>query len=130
VPEPGYDVPLTLARAALHGTDARVNPSRAAVEARQHLTRDLLQSIAARHGSLIVDPLPAFCDAATCRVEQDGVSRYMDADHLTLRAARDLAPLFGPLFGPGRAVGGLGRALGDAVAAHTDAVNPLIADPR
>jgi hypothetical protein len=130
VPEPGYDVPLTLARAALHGTDARVNPSRAAVEARQRLTRDLLQSIAARHGGLIVDPLPAFCDATTCRVAQDSVSRYMDADHLTRRAARDLAPLFGPLFAPGRAVGGLGRALGDAVSAQTDAVNPLIADPH
>lgn len=107
VPEPGYDVPLALARAALHGTDVRVNPSRAAVEARQSLTRDLFQSIAARHGSRIVDPLSAFCDAATCRVEQGGVSRYTDADHLTRRAARDLAPLFDPLFGPG--AGAIGR---------------------
>lgn len=94
VPEPGYDVPLALARAALQGIDARVNPARLAVEARQHLARQALQAAAARHGSLIVDPLPAFCDDALCHAERRGVSRYTDADHLTLRAARELAPLF------------------------------------
>ena len=94
VPEPGYDVPLALARAALQGLDARVNPARQAVKARQRLARQALQAVAARHGSLIVDPLPAFCDDALCHVERDGVSRYTDSDHLTQRAARELAPLF------------------------------------
>lgn len=94
VPEPGYDVPLTLARAVLQGIDARVNPTRLAVDARQRLARQTLMAAAARHGSLIVDPLPAFCDDALCHVERRGVSQYMDADHLTLRAARGLAPLF------------------------------------
>ena len=128
VPEPGYDVPLALARAALHGTDARVNPSRSSVEARQALTRDLLQSIAARHGSLIVDPLPAFCDAATCRVEQDGVSRYVDADHLTQGAARGLAPLFRPLFEPALAGGRLARTRGAAVMTRGDVSLPSTSD--
>lgn len=98
VPEPGYDVPTALARAALQGIDARVNPARRTVEARQRLAREALLAAAARHGSLIVDPLPAFCDDALCHVERRGVSRYVDADHLTRRAARELAPLFGKVF--------------------------------
>lgn len=94
VPEPGYDVPLALARAAWQGIAARVNPARRAVEARQRLARQVLLTAAARHGALIIDPLPAFCDDALCHVERRGVSRYVDADHLTRRAARELAPLF------------------------------------
>lgn len=94
VPEPGYDVPLALARAAWQGIEARVNPARRAVEARQRLARQVLLTAAARHGALIIDPLPAFCDDALCHVERRGVSRYVDADHLTRRAARELAPLF------------------------------------
>ena len=95
-------VPLVLARATLHGIDAHADPSRAALDARQRLTRHLLQSFAARHGSLVIDPLPALCDEEICRVEHGGVSHYMDTDHLTLRAARALAPLFVPVFERGR----------------------------
>lgn len=98
VPEPGYDVPLALARAALQGVDARVNPPLRAVEARQRLARLVLQAAAARHASLIIDPLPAFCDDAVCHVERRGISRYTDTDHLTWRAARELAPLFQGMF--------------------------------
>ena len=100
VPEPGYDVPLALARAALQGITIRVDPTRAAVEARQRLARQLLQASATRHGSLIIDPLPAFCDDAYCHVQRHGVSRYVDTDHLTQGAAQELAPLFAGVFGP------------------------------
>lgn len=94
VPEPGYDVPVSLARAALSNTVANVNPTRAAVDARQGLALKVLRQAAARWSVSIIDPTPWFCDAKLCRVELAGISRYRDADHITRRTALALAHLF------------------------------------
>ncbi|WP_448506487.1 acyltransferase family protein [Immundisolibacter sp.] len=100
VPEPGYDVPLSLARAALRGRAPQVNPTRASVDARQELARQILQQVAIKWGAHLVDPTPAFCDRDFCHVEGGGVSRYTDADHLTRSAALDLTHLFDDSFAP------------------------------
>jgi hypothetical protein len=100
VPEPGYDVPLSLARAALRGRAPQVNPTRASVDARQELARQILQRVAIKRGAHLVDPTPAFCDRDFCQVEVGGVSLYTDADHLTRSAALDLTHLFDDSFAP------------------------------
>jgi SGNH domain (fused to AT3 domains) len=94
VPEPGYDVPISLARAALAKTVAQVNPTRAAVYARQAPALNLLQKAAAKWNISIVDTLAYFCDDEICRVQHGGVSLYRDEDHITQSTALSLAYLF------------------------------------
>lgn len=94
VPEPGYDVPLSLARAVLRGAVPQINPTRDAVDARQLLARRTLQQAAQKWGAQLIDPTPMFCDADLCRVEVDGLSRYTDADHITHSEALRLTHLF------------------------------------
>jgi len=98
VPEPGYDVPLSLARADMRERAPQVNPTRVAVDARQKLARQTLQQVAIKWGAHLVDPTPAFCDQVLCHVEVGGVSRYTDADHITRRAALDITHLFDDSF--------------------------------
>ncbi len=98
VPEPGYDVPLSLARAGLRERAPQLNPTRVSVEARQKLARQILQQVAIKWGAHLVDPTPAFCDKDFCHVEVGGVSRYTDADHITRSAALNITHLFDDSF--------------------------------
>jgi peptidoglycan/LPS O-acetylase OafA/YrhL len=98
VPEPGYDVPLSLARASMRERAPQVNPTRASVEARQQLARQTLQQVASKWGARLVDPTPAFCDQAFCHVEVGGVSRYTDSNHITRSAALTITHLFDDSF--------------------------------
>lgn len=50
------------------------------------------RQIAGRTGALIVDPLPALCEATLCpAVGADGLPLYVDSNHLRARYARDRA---------------------------------------
>jgi hypothetical protein len=94
VPEPGYDVPYALARAASDHRMIDINPARAAVDQRQRQALVILKTAAATYGAQFVDPTPSFCDADHCNVELDGRPLYVDADHLTRSAALNLSGLF------------------------------------
>lgn len=98
VPEPGYDVPTAMARAAMFGHGADVDPPRQRVDQRQLLERQVLVTAAARNDALLVDPTASFCDETVCKAERNGVPLYTDADHLTRSAAEDLSPLFATAF--------------------------------
>ena len=98
VPEPGYDVPVAMARAKLFNRNIRIDPPRARVDARQRLERQVLVTAAARHNALLIDPTAAFCDETDCETERDGVPLYVDADHLTKSEAENLSPLFAGAF--------------------------------
>jgi peptidoglycan/LPS O-acetylase OafA/YrhL len=97
VPEPGYDVPVALARAALNGSTIDVNPTRGAFNARTALERHVLMDASAKWDATIIDLASAFCDAVSCSVERKGIPLYVDADHLTRSAAEGLAYLFDPV---------------------------------
>lgn len=100
VPEAGYNVPYTLARAMLAGREpVDISPSRAAVERRGDRATEIVTKAAAAHGAEIVEPDPYFCDAETCHVVRDGVPLYRDSDHITRATALALSPLFDPAFG-------------------------------
>jgi hypothetical protein len=94
VPEPGYDVPVVLARSKLSGVSINVNPPRAAVDERQKLARQVLTDAARKWSLQVIDPTQEFCDADFCRAEQNGISLYMDADHITTSTALTISHLF------------------------------------
>jgi len=96
VPEIGFDVPATLARSVLQGGPSVPAPARAAIDARQDRSWTLLRALANRHGALLLDPRDALCDAAACRIEQDGQALYFDDDHLSLAGAAALLESLAP----------------------------------
>jgi hypothetical protein len=88
VPETAYDIPRIAALLAMQDKSiADFTRPRAQYEARQAGIRDALETIAAKHGAHLVDPAAWMCDAAVCRVEQDGRLLYYDDDHVTSFAA-------------------------------------------
>jgi peptidoglycan/LPS O-acetylase OafA/YrhL len=98
VPEPGYDVPYALAKAALRHVTPDIDPPRQVVAQRQRQARAILQAAAAKFGADVIDPTARFCDRDRCHVAANGIPYYADADHLTQTAARTLGDLYDPVF--------------------------------
>jgi hypothetical protein len=98
VPEPGYDVPVALARAQISKTAVNVNLARDAVRARQDPALKVLRQAAEKWGLAIIDPTPAFCDSRICRTEAAGVPLYRDADHISRTMALAISYLFDESF--------------------------------
>lgn len=98
VPEPGYDVPVFLARAILNKTSVNVDPSRSTIDARQQLPLSILRVAASRPGVSMIDLTQFFCDAEICHAEVDGISRYIDSDHITQTTALALSHFFDASF--------------------------------
>lgn len=98
VPEMGRAVPETLARAKMTGLPPEANVSTQYTLKRQALNHAVLNEAAKRHGSLIVDPMTAICDAQQCRSMVGDTVLYADSDHISAKGAETLAPLFAPIF--------------------------------
>jgi peptidoglycan/LPS O-acetylase OafA/YrhL len=94
VPEIGYDVPYTLARAAAGHRTVDVNPPRAVVLERQRLATAMLQDAARKYGAEILDPTAHFCSGNICHGEIDGRPLYIDSDHITRTTSESLSDLF------------------------------------
>ena len=94
VPEIGYDVPYTLAKAAEAGRTIDVNPPLSIVAARQRLAAAMLQDAARKYGAEILDPTSHFCSGAVCHGEIDGRPLYTDSDHITRTTSESLSDLF------------------------------------
>ncbi|TXH36066.1 MAG: acyltransferase [Rhodospirillaceae bacterium] len=98
VPEPGYDVPDALAKAAMHQIVRDIDPPRNVVDARQSKAKTILTTMAAKFDASVVDPTAMFCDPDDCEVQENGKPYYVDADHLTESRAQDLSPLYNSVF--------------------------------
>jgi peptidoglycan/LPS O-acetylase OafA/YrhL len=96
VPEIGYDVPHGLALAGMRGVEANIAPSLRTVMGREHTARELVRETAARHGAVVIDPLPSLCGPERCMVQDGDVPLYSDSDHLSTAGAARLVPLFRP----------------------------------
>ena len=105
VPEPGYDVPYMLARAAKDNRQVDINPSRSAVDQRQHQAMAILKAASAKYGVELVDPTSSFCDADHCNVALDGRPLYVDSNHLTKTEAEALSGLFDHSFNASASAG-------------------------
>jgi peptidoglycan/LPS O-acetylase OafA/YrhL len=108
VPEPGYDVPYALARAAKEHRQVDINPPRSVVDQRQRQSMAVLRAASAKYGVELVDPTPSFCSADRCNVAIDGRPLYVDSNHLTKTEAMGLSGLFAHSFNISGAAGLVG----------------------
>lgn len=109
VPEALANVPATAARSALAGGGPELRTATPAHRVRRDLVAGLLATAPPEY---LLQPWQALCDERQCNVLRDGQSLYRDSNHLTRRAAVDLAGVFEPLLrvpaqgGPGYGDGG------------------------
>lgn len=91
LPEPGFDVPHTLAMARYAGIGAPHGIRRGAVAARAGAADALLASLAnERQNVRFLSIWESFCGDTWCDIEQNGVPIYYDDDHLSYTGAISL----------------------------------------
>ena len=100
VPEIGVDVSSTLARAAILGRHIDIAPLRFAYEARQDKSAGAINSLAKKHGAVVIRPEHYLCDEVRCAVERGGRVLYRDYDHLSQAGAALLIPMFAEILSP------------------------------
>lgn len=89
VPEPGFDVPRTVALSLYAGITAPQAVPRSEVATRAGAADAILAKIAAERTNVVFIPiLDTFCNEEWCLVERDGVPFYYDDDHLSYLGAR------------------------------------------
>ena len=98
VPDMPTDIPLQTGRNALRGKPTDIRVSVAALEEQNHEINRLLKDAVAKCDASIIDPYPALCTDGECRSEWHGLPIYVDDNHLTLKGAARLTPLFESLF--------------------------------
>lgn len=92
VPEPGFDVPRTVALARYTGVAEPHGVSRPSVEVRVGESDAILGSLArVRPGVEFLSIWEAFCGDLWCDIERDGVPIYYDDDHLSFWGATSVA---------------------------------------
>jgi peptidoglycan/LPS O-acetylase OafA/YrhL len=94
VPEVGLSVPRAMARQARSGSRIDLEPSFDSFAARQARAFKVLQRAAHDYSASIAYPHEALCDSTVCMIAHDGYPLYTDGDHLTVRGAEYLTPMF------------------------------------
>ncbi len=98
VPEPHNDVPKLL-YVQRYGFAAPPAPlSRAEYERRHARIIAFFRDLAATYPISFIEPAEVLCARGSCPIADRGGPRYFDDNHLTVRTARALAPLYEPLF--------------------------------
>jgi len=99
VPEVGINVPRALANGKRFGFDDDIAPTRAEFEARQRVTFDILDRVAAQHGATVVPVHQVLCSEYICRVtSRNGRPLYYDDDHLSFAGGRVIVPALQRIF--------------------------------
>lgn len=98
IPELAINVPKSMARGILLGIDGNVSISLDEYRRRQKYVLDTQDIAAARCGVKILDPIPVLCESGTCRGDHGGWPIYFDDDHLSIRGANLLVPMFREIF--------------------------------
>lgn len=98
-----YPVPRTLALAALRHEPPPPLVAAAAARAERAPADAVIEAIPAERPVLAIDPLPAFCEGSSCKVQVDGRALYYDDAHVTATAAAWASAIFDPVFGSPRA---------------------------
>jgi hypothetical protein len=98
VPEVGVQVPEGLVRNIRTGVPIQFAPSRAAFEARQARVFAVLNRARQLFGVTVIYPHTVLCSEQTCSVIKDGLSLYLDYNHLSSFGSRLMSPLFDSVF--------------------------------
>jgi peptidoglycan/LPS O-acetylase OafA/YrhL len=92
IPEPGFDVPHTVALARYNGISAPRGVLRSEVERRAGAADVILARVAAgRPNVRVLSIWDDFCDGKWCQIERNGVPIYSDDDHLSFSGAVEVA---------------------------------------
>lgn len=91
VPEPTYNVPHRL---FVHDFGFATAPGPAEYEERHGTMLTFLRAADKRKNVSLIWPADMLCRSGVCPTEADGVPLYFDHNHLTVDAARSLAPLY------------------------------------
>jgi hypothetical protein len=98
VPEIGWNVPSTLARALRFGHPPPPAPSQLQFAARQAFVEATLAELDALPGVTVLRPAATLCSGERCEVLRDGRPLYFDTHHLSLTGAALLEPMFDAVF--------------------------------
>jgi peptidoglycan/LPS O-acetylase OafA/YrhL len=98
VPEPGFDVPETMARNALYGAGERQVLTAADYRARDVFVLIELGKVHVKYGVRIIDPAALLCATDNCDVQHQGRPLYADHHHLSVFGAMQISSLFTPAF--------------------------------
>jgi peptidoglycan/LPS O-acetylase OafA/YrhL len=91
-PEPGFDVPTTVAMARNAAIDAPRGIPREAVERRAGLADELIESIlVGRDNVQLISIWRTFCVDAWCLIDHEGIPIFYDDDHLSFSGATIVA---------------------------------------
>ena len=93
-PEPGFDVPQTLARDALHGTAFDRRLTRTQYVARNSFVLRDFAELRRRYGVAVIDLAAEMCATGRCALAADGKPLYIDHHHLSVFGAEHLTTLF------------------------------------
>lgn len=83
-----------MGRSLLIGQEKRVSVSLAEYKERNEIALRLLDDVASKCNVTLLDPIPYLCDAERCYGDVDGLPIFFDDDHLNMRGADLLKPLF------------------------------------
>lgn len=92
VPESRGNVPAAMIKSLMNGSQATVTISRKAFDQRQAGVLELLRNLDEIDGVDVAYPHELLCDADECRTSIDGMSLYIDDDHLSPTGAKILIP--------------------------------------
>lgn len=93
IPEVGVNVPSALARSVTRRPAPIIAPTRAAFDARQGRSLNIIRRIATAHGVEVVYPHESLCDQEWCDVLRDGEPLYLDEHHLSLHGISYIRPM-------------------------------------
>lgn len=93
-PELKLNVPEVMGRSLLIGQEKRVSVSLAEYNERNEVALRLLDDVASKCNVTLLDPIPYLCDGERCYGDVDGLPIFFDDDHLNMRGADLLKPLF------------------------------------
>lgn len=92
VPESRGNVPAAMIKSLMNGSKATVTISRKAFDQRQSGVLELLRNLDEIEGVDVAYPHELLCDADQCKTSIDGMSLYIDDDHLSPTGAKLLIP--------------------------------------
>lgn len=92
MPEIGWNVPSTLARAQLFGHHvSMVMPTYEAYRERQHTMSRIIDELSAQYPFKVFEVARVMCPSDACLIEKGGRSFYKDDDHISIYGAELLA---------------------------------------
>jgi len=99
IPEVGYNVPSSLARAAFLQRPPLALPRKADFDLRQHRTNVAFAELERDYHVTVIHPSRYLCNDSTCAILKQGRPLYQDEDHLSRFGALQLDFLFEGIFG-------------------------------